>query len=188
MKLKDFLSSKVRKEQKGVSLIMLVIAIAMIAIVASYAIFYSQNTTPEAKLARAYSSLKTVKDACGNAMMLIELNPNEYDEFYFFGDNIHQIHQDATALNEIAVDCGLSSSLDFSERTYLIKPAEIDEEEIILKNLELKGIQDTYIVDLEKDRYYVLDGIEYLDGTTLYEYRSIVSAYEMLVGSINNND
>lgn len=173
--------------QKGVTLIMLIIAVAMIAIVASFAVFYSQNTTPEAKMASAYSSLKTVKDACGNAATLIELNPNEYDDYYFFGNNIQNVYTDMSEINELAVKCGLDSSLDFSERTYIIKPAETSGEELILKNLELKSITDTYVVDLEKNNYYILEGIKQVDGTILYEYRDIVSAYEILVGNLNNS-
>jgi len=179
--IKNIISNK-----NGVSIIMLVIAVAMIAIVASFAVYYAQNTTPEAKMASGYASLKVVKDACDNAVTLIELNPNEYYEEYFFGKNVHEKYNDLAQLNELAVNCGLSSSLDFSQRTYEIKPPETSEEEVIIKNLELKSIQDTYIVDLEKDKYYVLKGIEFMDGNIIYEYRDVVSAYQILVGDLNN--
>lgn len=172
---------KFDKNQKGVTIIMLIIAIAMIAIVVTFAVFYSKDTTPEAKLASAYASLKSVKDSCDNALMLIEINPLEYDEYYFFGNNIHHTITDSDELNSYAANCGLASSADFSDRTYLIKPAENEEEKRILQNLELKGVTSTYIVDLEKNDYYIVGGAERVDGNIVYEYKDIVTAYDILV-------
>ena len=160
---------------------MLIIAVVMMAIIVSFAVFFSQDTTPEAKLASAYSSLKVIKDACDNAETLIELNPAEYDDYYFFGYNIQHNITDAAELNEYATKCGLASSVNFSDRTFIIKPAETDEEERILKNLELKGVSSTYVVDLDNEKYYIVGGAEKVDGEKLYEYKAIIRAYEMLV-------
>lgn len=175
MLLKEVLNNK-----KGVSIIMLIIAVVMMAIIVSFAVFFSQDTTPEAKLASAYSSLKVVKDACDNAETLIEINPAEYDDYYFFGYSIKHNITDTAELEEYAENCGVTSS-DFSERTFIIKPAETDEEERILKNLELKGVSSTYVVDLDNEKYYIVGGAERVDGGELYEYKDIVRAYEMLV-------
>ncbi|MBO5143818.1 MAG: hypothetical protein J6C46_12665 [Clostridia bacterium] len=179
--------SKKLKEQKGVSIIMLIVAIAMMAIVVSFAVFNSKDTTLEAKLASAYSSVKAVKDACDNAEMLIELNPNEYDEFYFFGHNLEYKLTEAER-DDYATRCNLSGSTDFSERTYIIKPADSEDEEAlkeeknILENLEIKGISYTYVVDLEKEKYYILDGVLGLGGNRVHEYTDIIKEYELIVG------
>ena len=171
----------IRNNKKGVSLIMLVIAIAMMAIIVSFAVFNSQNTTPEAKLASTYSSLKTIKDSCDNALTLIEVNSDEYDEYYFFGHNIQNKISDLTELNKVAINCGLSSSNSFSDRTYIIKPAETEDEKRVLENLELKGVSNVYVVDLENENYYIVGGIDLTDGTRAYEYKDIMKSYKLLV-------
>ena len=80
--IKENLVKDIVNNQNGVSLIMLAIAIMMMLIIVSFAVFNSQNTTPEAKVAASLSSLASVKDACENALGLIELNPKDYDDFY----------------------------------------------------------------------------------------------------------
>lgn len=173
--------NKILNDKKGVSILMLIIAVVMMAMIVSFAVYYSEDTTPEAKLASAYSSLKVIKDACDNAETLIELNPKEYDDYYFFGYSIKHNITSETELDEYAQNCGLESSLDFSDRTFMIKPAETDEEERILKNLELKGVSSIYVVDLDNKKYYIVGGTKRIDGGELYEYKDIVKAYEMLV-------
>ena len=166
-----------KSEEKGVSLIMLIITIAMMAIIVSFAVYNSKNTTPEAKLASAYVSLKSVKDACDNAVMLGEMKPDEYDEYYFFGKNIQ--HSDVD-ISVYKTKCGLTAGEDFSERTYIIKPEETKEDKRILENLELKGITSTYVVDLENDNYYIYGGVALNNETKAYEYKEIMKAYKLL--------
>ena len=120
------------KKQSGVSIIMLVITIAMMAIIVSFAVFSSQNITPEAKLASAYSSIKAVKDACDNAMTMIEINGDEYDEYYFFGKNIQSLLTPGE-LDTIAQNCGLTSASKFSDRTYMIKNSSSENDKRILE-------------------------------------------------------
>lgn len=170
--------------QKGVTIIMLIIAIVMMIIIVSFAVFNAQNSTEEAKFARAYSSLKAIKEACENATYLIEINPEEYDEQYFFGNNLkynidNNILQGIT-MSKIVTECGLTSETELSESTYLIKNAETDEEKRVLRNLELKGLEDVYVVDLENEKYYLLGGVSREDDTTYYEFRDIMLSYEML--------
>lgn len=171
------------QSNKGVSIIMLIITVVMMAIIVSFAVFYSQNITPEAKLARAYSSIKTVKDACDNAEGFIDLNPDEYDDYFFFGESIHN-SLSMNGVSNVAAEFGLSAE-DFSERTFLIEPIEdaddSKEAERILENLELKGVVDTYIVDLDNKKYYLVGGIENIEGIKLYEYNEILRGYSMLV-------
>lgn len=120
--------------------------------------------------------------------MLIELNPDEYDEYYFFGNNIHHKRTSDDAVlsdsekQEIAKDCGLGEGYTFNEDTYLIKPAETDEEKKVLENLGLKSVTSAYVVDLLNEQYYIVGGIEHASGEKIYEYKDIVKSYEMLVG------
>lgn len=170
--------------QKGITIIMLVIAVIMMIIIVSFAVFNAPKSTEEAKIAKAYTSLKTIKEACENALYYIEINPTEYDEYYFFGGNIqHKITNGMISgidLGETAIKFGLASESDFSPRTYIIKPASNDEEQRILKNLELKGVEETYIVDLENEKYYVLNGVTRGEESRVYEYKDILLSYEML--------
>jgi len=172
------------KSNNGVSMIMLVITIIMMAVIVSFAVFSSKNITPESKLAAAYSSLKTVKDACDNALNLIEINPNEYDEYYFFGQNVQNLLSESE-LQSILTDCGLGVSPDpntvISSRSYLIKSSKDSEtSQRMLERLELKGVTSTYLVDLENEKYYIVNGVERVDGEEVYEYKDVLRAYNML--------
>ena len=46
------------KNNKGVTMMLLVITIILMIILTYLAIFYSQNTAPEARIARAYNNIK----------------------------------------------------------------------------------------------------------------------------------
>lgn len=170
---------RLKHSNKGVSMIMLVITIAMMAIIISFSVFSSKNITPEAKLAAAYANVKTVKDACDNALTMIEINPSEYDEYYFFGENIQTL-MDASNLQSIIEKCGLTSITQISNRTYVINNSDSDANKRILERLELKGIANTYLVDLENEKYYILNGAERVDGGKVYEYKDILQAYDLL--------
>ena len=133
------------KNNKGVTLVMLVITIILMLILASFAIYYSNDVAPEASLAAAFSSLKEIKNACNRAILEIEMDPSTYDEYYFFGDNIQKEGHDVSA---VAIKCGAIPS-DFSDRTYRISNDGTDANKRRLTNLEISSISDTYIVDLE---------------------------------------
>ena len=132
------------------------------------------------KVATAYSSLKTVKDACENAINLTQINPKDYTEYYFFGYNI-QTNNDEAFVEDIVTKCGLTSVDKISERTYLIKNSNEESDKRILERLELKNITSQYLVDLENKKYYIVNGIERVDGTRVYEYQDLLTAYELLV-------
>lgn len=177
---------KNRKSNSGISLIMLVITIVMMAIIVSFAVFSTQNTSDEAKFVSAYSSLKAVKDAVEDAEGLIEINPSLYDDYYFFGNEIKYSIKDESEKEQLAKDCGLESIDQFGERTFLIGKGETEEEKRILENLELKGISNKYVVDLDNDKYYLVNGISHKksddseETETLYEYRDMLMVYELL--------
>lgn len=175
---------KVLTNNKGISFIMLVITVLMMAIIVSFAVFSSRNITPESKLAAAYASLKAVKEACDNAQNLIEINPNEYDEYYFFGQNVHELVGESelqTLLGKFGFEDFSNPNEVISKRTYLIKNTTSDNDKRILERLELSNVSSTYLVDLENEKYYILNGVERVDDLMIYEYKDIVKEYNILI-------
>ncbi len=132
------------KNNKGVSIIMLIVTIILMIIIASFAVYYSNNIAPEARLAAQYASLKEVKKACNIALQQIELDPDTYDEFYFFG---HDIDNDPN-YDEKALDQRCGNQFLGGGRKYVISNDGSDECQRRLKNLELSNITETYVVDL----------------------------------------
>ena len=170
------------KSNKGVSLIMLVITIILMIILASYAVYYSYNIAPEAKLAAAFTSLKEIKNACNRAILEIEMDPSNYDEYYFFGDSIQKEENDTGVsgfVQKLAEKCGVTAD-DFSERTYLISNDGTDASKRRLVNLEISSISESYIVDLENEKYYILGGVKRANKEYVYEYRDIELMYDMI--------
>ena len=159
---------------------MLVITIVLMIMLTGIAIYYSNNIAPEANLAAAYASLSAIKDACNRAMYEIEADPLEYDEYYFFGDSITKKYSSYETA-KLAFSCGLYSNSDFSNRTYEISDSKDADNRRILKNLEISSISKSYIVDLENEKYYLVDGVRKSDGTKIFELQDMFSAYQMLV-------
>ncbi|MBO5179418.1 MAG: hypothetical protein J6B87_03635 [Clostridia bacterium] len=152
--------------QKGISLIQLVIVIILLLIIASFALFSSNEVTVEARLARDYESLKMVKESTEHAVNLMEINPEEYEEIEIFTKKFNS--SDYARI-------GLTSAADLSERSYEIN---VDNQE----KLDLENITEerTYIVDLENKKYYILDGIEREEGSKVYEYVDVLRLYNLL--------
>lgn len=155
--------------QKGITLIQLVITIVVMIILASMAIFQGGNVTTEAMIAREYESLREVKKAVEQTVLLMEMNPEDYKEEEIFGGSISK----AAYYKRV----GLTSSDELSDRTYSISKSNE-------KNFELDKIPDekVYIVDLENKKYYILDGVQKEDGEIIYEYKDILKIYNMLSG------
>ncbi len=156
---------------------MLVITIILMIILSSYAIYYSENIAPEAKLGAAYTSLTNIKGACERALNEIAMGADDVNEFYFFGNNIRT---DGTDLDDLAKRCGLESSELFGTRTYLIGIEDTPENQRRVANLEITGMKQSYVVDLDNEKYYVLDGVRKADKAMVYEYKDIKSSYQML--------
>ncbi len=168
------------KNNKGISIIMLVITIILMLILTSIAVYYSSNIAPEARLAAAYTSLGNVKEACTRALTEIDFSSENIDEFYFFGNVYSKKYTTKAERDALAVRCGLENSEALSERTYEIGTTDDDENRRRVENLELSGISQTYLVDLDNDNYYLVDGVRKADGTKVYEYRDIMASYQML--------
>ena len=156
---------------------MLVITVVLMLILVAFAVYYSRNTAVEARIAATFASLKEVKESCERAMYEIELDPDTYDEYYFFGRNIQSDGSDVTELQE---KCG---NVTFSERTYKISDSTEDENKRRLERLEISKIKETYIVDIENKKYYLVDGVKRADGSKAYEYRDLELTYDMLTAT-----
>lgn len=166
------------RNNRGVTLIMLVITVIVLIMLTTFAVYYSQDIAPEARLATAYSSLKEVKTACMEAKSAIELRPDLYDEYDFFGKNIFL---DGSDVEDLAKRCGLTSSDEFSkEHTYKISPELDDENKRRIEKLEISSVDRIYICDIENNNYYLVNGVKRKTGSMYYEYKDIQYMYEML--------
>ena len=162
---------------KGVTMMLLVVTIILMIIIAFLAVFYSQNVAPEARIASAYSSLNTVRETCKGITLLYN---STNDEYYYFGKNIKLEHTDSEVA-DYAERCGVSS-FD-GDRVYLINPfSDKEEDKRRIKNLELSNLSEEFIVDLDNDKYYIVDGVSRNNSTNdvKYEYKDIKVLYDMV--------
>ena len=166
------------KNNKGISIIMLIVTIILMLIITSMAVFYSNYIAPEARLAAAYSSLVTIKDACTAALNEVSVDTS-VDEFYFFGNTVKK-SMSAAELDDVAKRCGLASKDEFGERTYKISNDSDTENQRRLENLEIRGITQAFIADLDNEKYYLINGVKKADGSIVYEYADVMASYKML--------
>lgn len=166
------------KNNKGISIIILIITIILMILITSMAVFYSNYIAPEARLAAAYTSLVTIRDACTGALNEITIDPS-LDEFDFFGNTVKK-NMPATELDDLARRCGLVSGNDFGDRTYKISNDKDPENQRRLEAMEIRGITQTFVVDLDKDKYYLVNGVKKADNTIVYEYKDVMASYTML--------
>lgn len=159
-------------KQKGITLIQLVITIVVMLILASLAIFQGSNVTTEATIAKEYESMKEVKKAVEQSVLLLEINPETYKEREIFGTALSDANKQSYYAR-----IGLTSVDELSDRTYFVTKDN-------QKNFELDKIPDgkIYIVDLDNQKYYVVDGVQREDNTKAYEYLDILKLYNMLTG------
>jgi len=168
-----------RINNKGVTMMLLVVTIILMIMIAFLAVYYSQNIAPEARVASALSSLKSVKDTCHGMQLLYD---SSKDEYYYFGKTIREGHTTDEVL-DFAIRCGLTNANDFGERTYLIDPYSTkDEDKRRIKNLELSNINNVFIIDLDNDKYYIVDGVSRIDNSSYksYEYEDIQDMYDLI--------
>ncbi len=162
---------------KGVTMMLLVVTIIVLLMLTSFAVYYSNDIAPEAKLAKTYNSLTEVRKACQQALSTIELKPDDYDEYYFFGKSIYQ---DGSNVADIEARCNLGGE-HFSERTYIFTPENDDEIKRRIQRLELSTVDGYYVADLENRNYYVIDGVKRKgQDERVYEYNDIQKLYNVL--------
>lgn len=158
--------------KKGITLIQLVITIVVMLIIASFAVFQGGNVTTEATIVKEYESIKEVKKAVEQTVLLIEMNPETYIERELFG-----IALDEAEKQSYYKRVGLTLADDLSDRAYTVTKEN-------QKNFELEKIPDgkIYIVDLDNEKYYLVDGIQRENSEKAYEYKDILRMYNMLTG------
>lgn len=168
-----------RNSEQGMSLMMVIITIIMMLIIISFAIFSSQNMTQETRLATAYASLGAVKEACEEASVLIELHPETYSESYFFGQSVQEAF-DNDEREDLLKRCGIVEP-EIGVHTYFLDQADKD----LWKRLEMSDVSRSYVVDLDHQKYYLVDGEEHMEGEIIHEYEEFVKAYQLLTEEKN---
>ncbi len=180
------------RNNKGVTMMMLIITIIMLFILISISVYSSQRTSSEAKFTSIYESLLNVKSACNNALNLIEVSyatgedgdGEIIDEFYFFGNTVMQEGLDIVELKE---KCGLPSDDSGSgdvlgSRTYLIENTRDESDKRRLERLGIKNLSIKVVADLDNDKYYVYDGAKRKDDAyKVYELNDFIKSYDTLV-------
>jgi Tfp pilus assembly protein PilE len=173
------------KTNKGVTMIMLVITIVIMLILTSFAVYYSTNIAPEARIAAAFSSLKEVKTACQRAMNEIELDSENLDEYYFFGKNIYKEGENCQfLLSKCGIDSIEGTYEEYCQRIYHISGSSNPEMKRRVEKLEITGLGSyEFLVDLERDKYYLLGGTGRNWYDEVYEYSDIERLYSMLTST-----
>ena len=69
------------KKNNGVTLMQMIGTIIIIIILASFAIWYSANTSTEAKLTRLYTEISMVKEACRKCYSNKSIKPRRISYF-----------------------------------------------------------------------------------------------------------
>ena len=137
------------KNQKGVSLFEVVIAIIILLIIACFAIFNSRDSAPKAKAAELYSEMKSVEAAIDYVRMEMatredfELIVNEhYDELA--AGNLYRINSNGLAA-------------DF---------------------LGIKGLKRDYLIDYDTGHFELVQGVNIkgITVTTIDEVKSFLNS------------
>ena len=168
-----------RINNKGVTMMLLAVTIVLMIIIAYLAVYYSENVAPEARLASAYASLKAVKESCEQKELLFT---SEKDEYYYFGKSMHT-QLTTQEFSDYSQRCGIyDTDTLYGDRVYLINPfSNSEDDKRRIKNLELSNLNCEVVVDLDNDKYYLVDGISRVDwGYTGYEFAEIQSMYTMI--------
>ena len=150
------------RNERGVTLVQVIVTMVIVIIIASFAIWYSKNTSTEAKLTRLYNEITTVKEACNDAIVINELNPMEYPISKLFTKK-----WTSEPLSEFGIDAGADT-----DDLYVITPDNSD-------SLELEKIKNTYIYDIKNDKLYIQGGFSRIGQDIVeYEYTDIMRLYK----------
>lgn len=155
--------------QNGITMIMMVITVVMMALIAAFSIYNSKETIVETKITKAYNEIREVKDAVMRyAMLNLEMsdlrgclvsNPANYgsvlDSYYPSYEN-HVFY-----------------FLNFKEQKNVLEDI-----------LELRNVENNYIIDatdLSNLKVYLVNGIQiedrmyYMDTEIIEKYNGIFS-------------
>lgn len=150
------------KKEKGVTLIQVIVTMIIAILIASFAVWYAKNVSTEAKLTRIYNEMSTVKDACKDALVINELNPDEYPLSKLFTKKI---------TSENIADFGIDTSID-TENLYVITPENAG-------SLELEKVKNTYIYDAQNNKLYIQGGFSRIGQDEVgYEFNDVMRLYK----------
>lgn len=157
------------KKEFGISLIQVIIAVILIIIITSFALWYASNTSSEVKLARVYSEISSVREAYKNAIVLNELNSETYplDELF---ETTSITYLNSNYSNEEVKFLQLNS-VSSTDTLYLVKPDNA-------KKLELEKIELEYVIDDTTGNIYLIGGfLRDSDSNPVYEFKEIEYLY-----------
>lgn len=157
-----------KKNEKGITLIQVVIAVVMLTLIASFAVLNSNDTAVETRIAKAYNEIIEVKKA------VIELKMLDEDELKMVlsGDKIDSLDEYPN----------LASYNKPDQEYYVLKFENEDKKDILLDTLELRNIENNYIVnikDIENIEVFFEKGVRvrnevfYSDDEIIEKYKNI---------------
>lgn len=154
-----------RKNEKGITLIQTVIAVVMIAIIASFAILNSNDTVVETRIAKVYNEIKEVKKS------IIEIKILDEDEIknVLSGDKI----------DDLAGYPNLAKYKKPDQEYYLLEFENEEKRNMLLDTLELRNIENNYIVnvkDIENIEVFLEKGVK-IRNEVFYSEPEIIEKY-----------
>lgn len=160
-----------KKNEKGITLIQVVIAVVMITLIASFAVLNSNDTAVETRIAKAYNEIIEVKKA------IIELKMLDEDEL--------KIVLSGDKLENLDGYTNLSSYNKPDQEYYILEFENNDKKDMLLDTLELRNIENNYIVnikDIENIEIFLEKGVKvrnevfYSDDEIIEKYKNIFAA------------
>ena len=150
-------------KNKGFSMIQMVVTVIIIIVVAAFAIFYSGDTTKEAKLAKVFNEITEIKNAISQVKVLNEIDPVTYSYSNLFGESIADM---TTYYSKIGIDPETQSGTEYY---FLINRND-------KKALEMERVEYEYIFEMNSGKIYLIDGVA-RNGEIIYEYDDIFRQY-----------
>lgn len=151
-----------RKQNKGITMIQMVITIVMMVLIAGFSIYNSKDTLVETKITKAYNEILEVKRAVQSFEML---------DFAKLSDFSTQI-TDFTYYPQLVSYCN-----DPSGEYYFLNFES--NKDVIEDILEIRNIENNYIVDvknIENIQIFSVDGIK-VGKDTYYSDEEILKKY-----------
>ena len=151
-----------KKREEGVTLIQTVIAVVMIALIASFAIFNSRDTVVETRVAKVYNEILTVKKAVLELEMLEEKGMEIFTESKIQNlDSYPEIASHGKANQEYYY-------LDFEKEGNLLQ-----------EKLDIRNIENNYIVNvknIEDIEIFLVNGVK-IRNEIFYKDDEIIEKY-----------
>ena len=150
------------KQEKGVTMIMMVVTIVMMILIAGFSIYNSKDTIIETKLAKIYNEIKEVKTGVIRYKVLYE-------------DGMEVIADDK--LSSLAAYPAISTREKPDQEYYLLD--FVNKSNVLNDIFELRNVENNYIVnvkDIENIEIFLVNGIKIGDDT-YYTDDEIIEKY-----------